>query len=112
MGPDETHPVACRHPKGDACVQIRDITRHQLKLRILGVSLRALTRVAGKSAREGIGDIAGRLIDHRLCSRCCHHDSRCRQNKQPRNHADTHNRYEHEARRPPLGRTKLAGPEE
>ena len=36
---------------------------NQLKLSILGVSLRALTRVAGKSARQGIGHIAGRLID-------------------------------------------------
>ena len=103
MGPHETAPVARRHPKGDACVEIRDATRHQLKLSILGVSLRALTRVAGKSAREGIGDIAGRLIDHGLRSRGCHDDSRCRQHEEPRNHADTHNRYEQETRRPPIG---------
>jgi hypothetical protein len=63
VGPDKARPVARRHPKGDACVKIRDTTRHQLKLSILGVSLRALTRVTGKSAREGIGHIAGRLID-------------------------------------------------
>ena len=81
MGPDEARPVACRHPKGDACVQIRDITRHQLKLSILSVSVRALTRVAGKSAREGIGDIAGRLIDHRLGSGDGDNDARGRQNK-------------------------------
>jgi hypothetical protein len=102
VGPNETAPVTRRHPKGDACIEMGDTTRHQLKLSVLGVSLRALTRVTGKSAREGIGHIAGRLIDHRLRSRCCDNDSRCRQNKQPRNHADTHNRYEHEARRPPI----------
>ena len=63
MGPDKARPVAHRHPKGDACVKFRHTTRHQLKFSILGVSLRALTRVTGKSAREGIGHIAGRLID-------------------------------------------------
>ena len=80
MGPDEARPVARRHPKGDACMEIRDITRHQLKLSILGVSLRALARVAGQPAREGVGGIAGRLIDHGLGSGDGDNDARGRQN--------------------------------
>ena len=63
MGPDQTRPGACRHPKGDARIELGDITRHQLKLSILGVSLRARTRVAGQSARQGVGGINGRVID-------------------------------------------------
>ena len=90
MGPHQTHPGAYRHPKGDACIEMGDITRHQLELSFLGVSLRSRTREAGQSARQGVGDIYGRLVDHGLGPRRGDDDSRGRQNKQPCDHADAH----------------------
>jgi len=79
-----------------------DIAGHQLNPDILGVSLRAVTRVAGESTREGIGDVPGRLIDHGLSSRRCNDNARGRQKKHAREHDDTHNGDEREAGGPPF----------
>lgn len=76
----------------------------------LGVSLRARTRVAGKSPREGIGDVAGRLINNGLSPRRCHHVARSRQNEHPGDERDTHDGDEREARGPPLGPAKRMSP--
>ena len=110
MGSNETRPGAYRHPQGDAGVETGNITRHQLILRLFGVSLRALTRVAGESPREGIGSVPGRLIDDGLRVRRCHHDARSRQNEHPGDERDTHNGDKREARGPSLGPTKRMNP--
>jgi hypothetical protein len=79
-----------------------DIAGHQLNMGILGVSLRAVTRVAGESPRKGIGDVAGRLIDYGLSSRRCNDNARSRQNEHASEHDDTHDGDEREAGGPPF----------
>jgi hypothetical protein len=79
-----------------------DIAGHQLNMGILGVSLRAVTRVAGESPRERIGDVAGRLIDHGLSSRRCNDNARGAQNKHPGDNDNTHDADKRETGGSPL----------
>ena len=83
-----------------------DITRHQLILRLIGVSLRARTRGAGQPPRERVGNIEGRLVSNILRVRDGHHDARGRQHQHSTQHDDAHNSDEHHTRRSSLGQTK------
>ena len=95
MGSNETRPGAYRHPQGDAGVETGNITRHQLILRLFGVSLRTRTRVAGQSSRECICGIESGLIGNILRMGDGHHDACRRQHQHSAQHEDAHNSDDH-----------------